>query len=270
MSLKDALRGTLFSFVDDMLMRLYYLYNKSPKKCHELEDVVAKLRVCLEPMQIPTTSGNRPLCACGTRFVAHKVAALERVVNRFGAYFNHLANLSEDPTVKSVDRQKLKGYLLQWQNAKLLLGGAFFYDLLKPAATLCKVLQEDDVCVVEATEATLKTSKAVEKLASIPFDDLPTVKMVSTRIVHNADGSITYQEARLIKHEEGVSFLKNHREDYTTAALACLKNHMKAQGTDLLTHTLTILAPKGWEKKEDASFAYGALDSLSSRFRVPL
>lgn len=141
---------------------------------------------------MPTTGGNRPLHACGTQFEAHKVAALERVVNRFGTYFNHLANLSEDPTVKSVDRQKLKGYLLQWQNAKLLLGCAFFYDLLKPAAILCKVLQEDDVCVVEAIEAILKTSKAIEKLVSTPFDDLPIVRMVSTQIVHNADGSATY------------------------------------------------------------------------------
>lgn len=42
------------------------------------------------------------------------------------------------------------------------------------------------------------------------------------------------------------------------------------QSIDLLTHALTILAPEEWEKEEDASFAYGALDSLSSRFRVPL
>ena len=96
--------------LDNMLMRLHYLYNKFPTKCHELEDVVAELKECLEPMQMPTTGGDRPLRACGTRFIAHKVAALERLVNRFGAYFNHLANC-EYPVIKSVDRQKLKGYL---------------------------------------------------------------------------------------------------------------------------------------------------------------
>ena len=55
--------------------------------------------------------------------------------------------------------------------------------MLKPAAILCKVLQEDDVCVVEAIEAILKTSKAIEKLVSTSFDDLPTVKMVNSRMV---------------------------------------------------------------------------------------
>ena len=37
LAVKDALRGTLFNQVDEMLTRLYYIYEKSPKKCRELE-----------------------------------------------------------------------------------------------------------------------------------------------------------------------------------------------------------------------------------------
>ena len=110
----------------------------------------------------------------------------------------------------------------------------------------------------------------IEKLASTSFENLPTVKMVSSRMVHNADDSTTYQEANLTKHKEGVTYLKNHKNEYTTSVLTCLRDHVKAQSTDLLTHTLTILAPQGWDKAKDASFGYGALDSLSTRFRVPL
>lgn len=80
----------------------------------------------------------------------------------------------------------------------------------------------------------------------------------------------TYEEANLTKHEEGVTYLKNHRNKYTSSVLACLRDRVKAQSTDLLTHALTILAPQGWNKAEGASFAYGALDSLSTRFRFPL
>ena len=126
------------------------------------------------------------------------------------------------------------------------------------------------MCVVEAIEAILKTSKAIEKLVSTSFDDLPTVKMVNFRMVHNADGSTTYQPANLTKHKEGVSFLKNHMNEYTIAVLDCLKERVKDHSTELLTETLTILALKGWEKRGDASFVYGALDGLSTRFRVPL
>ena len=62
---------------------------------------------------MPSTGGDRPFCACGTQFIARKVAAVERVVNQFGAYVNYQASLSEDPAVKSVNRHMLKGFLLQ-------------------------------------------------------------------------------------------------------------------------------------------------------------
>ena len=33
LSIKDALSNTTFDLVDEMLLRLYYVYEKSPKKC---------------------------------------------------------------------------------------------------------------------------------------------------------------------------------------------------------------------------------------------
>ena len=96
-----------------MLMHAYHLYEKSPKKCHELDEVVASLRECLEEDEMPSsrTKGNRPLHACGTRFVSHKVAAINRFIDRYGAYINHLITLTEDSSVKPADKQKLKGYI---------------------------------------------------------------------------------------------------------------------------------------------------------------
>ena len=56
---------------------------------------MAGLKHCLEPENVPGEGGNRPLRACGTRFVAHKVAALERIIERFGTYINHLSCLAK-------------------------------------------------------------------------------------------------------------------------------------------------------------------------------
>ena len=97
--------------------------------CRELEAVIEELRVCLEPSEMPSQGGSRPLCACGTKFVAHKVAALGRLVDRFSAYPCHLAALNKDRTLRSIDRQKLKGYLLKWCDSKFLIRCAFFHDL---------------------------------------------------------------------------------------------------------------------------------------------
>ena len=61
-----------------------YMYENSPKKCRELEVVVEELRASLEPSELPSSGGTRPLRACGTWFIAHKVAALGRLIDRFG------------------------------------------------------------------------------------------------------------------------------------------------------------------------------------------
>ena len=47
LAVRDALKATVFDMVDDLLMKLYYLYKTSPKKCRELEDTVSDLKVSL-------------------------------------------------------------------------------------------------------------------------------------------------------------------------------------------------------------------------------
>ena len=81
-----------------------------------------ELQGCLVPADGPLSGGARHLRACGTRFVAHKVSALSWLVEYFGACLSHLAALTEDATVKSMDKQRLKGYLKQWQHGKFLIG----------------------------------------------------------------------------------------------------------------------------------------------------
>ena len=176
LSLKDALKNTFFSSVDELLLQVYFVFEKSPKKCRKLQEIVDELRACLDPSELPLQGGNRPLRACGTRFVTHKVSALGRVIDRFGAYLAHLVALTEDSSVTSSSRQKLKGYIMRWHNSKVILGCAIFHHLLQPVAHLSKVLQQDQLCVVQAIEVLMKTKKNLDKLKSTPFEELPSVK----------------------------------------------------------------------------------------------
>ena len=84
-------------------------------------------------------------------------------MDRMGACLCHLSGLVEDLSIKAVDRQRLKGHMLKWKNAKILLECAYFHDLLKPASILCRELLADDVSIVKAIEAILKTAKNMEK-----------------------------------------------------------------------------------------------------------
>lgn len=126
LALKDSLKSTFFSTIDGMLTQLYLLYEKSPKKCRELDEIVDSLHMCLSNEDMPTAGGNRPLRACGTRFVGHKVMALNRLVDQYGAYLAHILELTEDSRVKASDKQKLKGYYKKWHDAKLFWPVHFF------------------------------------------------------------------------------------------------------------------------------------------------
>ena len=83
---KDALTSSLFTEISEMLLRLYYLYSKSPKKSKELAAIGEDLK---EVFLFPK-GGNLPVRSQGTRWISHKRKALQRVVDRFGAYATHL------------------------------------------------------------------------------------------------------------------------------------------------------------------------------------
>ena len=73
LAVKDALRHTHFDVIDEMLLRLYLLYESSPKKCRELEEIVLELRECLSV----DVGGTRPVRASGSRWISHKWNAMK-------------------------------------------------------------------------------------------------------------------------------------------------------------------------------------------------
>ena len=122
---KDSFTSPLFVEISDMLLRLYYLYSKSPKKTRELEAIGEELK---EVFDLPK-GRDLPVRCHGTRWINHKRRALQQIVDRFGAYLAHLTTLAQDPSVKSDDRCKLTGYIRKWSQAKMLLGCSFYIDI---------------------------------------------------------------------------------------------------------------------------------------------
>ena len=189
---KDALSSQLFKDLEEMLLRLYYLYSKSPKKCCELADIVEDLEVVFE---FPK-GGNLPVRSQGSRWINHKRKALQRVVDRYGAYLNHLLALIEDPSVKSDDRAKLKGYVQKWKQPKMLIGAAMYIDVLKCPSILSLTLQEDDLNVVGGIKYILKSSKLLQSMSDQDPLQWPAIKLVTSRIKEEGDDHV-YQGAIL-------------------------------------------------------------------------
>ena len=211
LAISDALSGTpCFKAVDDMLLRLYYLYQKSPKKYRELANIVSDLK---EVYLFDDQGGTRPIRACGTRWVCHKVSAMKRVIAKFGAYTAHLCTLSEDSSVKSVDRSKFIGYLQKWTDAKYLLGCAVFVDILIPCSIFSKSMQADELDIVSALTYLLKTVKEIDKLKKNPISKWEVYSTIVKKVVRE-DGKHLYQGQELKRFVEAKSYFESHYMEF--------------------------------------------------------
>ena len=102
----DSLSSKHFNNIQEMLLRLYYLYEKSAKKPRELVDIVDDLKETFNFSK----GGDLAVRAQGSRWITHKCRALQQVVVQFGVYLNHLSTLAQDKSTKSDDKAWLVGY----------------------------------------------------------------------------------------------------------------------------------------------------------------
>ena len=61
----------------------------------------------------------KPVRAIRTWWLAHKVAALKRVHDKYGIYIIQLENVSVDPSYIADQRAKVSGYLKSWKTSKM-------------------------------------------------------------------------------------------------------------------------------------------------------
>ena len=273
---KDSFSSNLFRDVDDMLLRVYYLYEKSPKKCRELSDLVDDLKQVFE---FPDDGGNLPVRAHGSRWISFKRKALQRVVDRYGAYLTHLAALVEDTSIKSTDRQRLKGYLLKWRQARIIIGCGLYTDALKPVSLLSLTLQDDHINVVQGIKYILQSHSSLKKLTSQDPIQWPTTKVVFSRLKDENGGKV-YQGAEL-QHFTATTAKACANQALTD--LKSLDDHMRARlewsDVNVMRSILLVLDTQSWQlsnESEDISDddrlteIKSALLSIIDVFRAPL
>lgn len=72
---RDAFISSLFSLINEMLLRLYYIY-ESPNVS------------LVDDLSLPK-GGHLPVRSHGTRWITHKRKALQRVLDRYGMYVHN-------------------------------------------------------------------------------------------------------------------------------------------------------------------------------------
>ena len=100
---------------------------------------------------------------------------MQRIVDRFGAYTQHLTTMIHDSSVMPADKAEVRGYLHKWSEGKMLVGCALYIDALKIPSLLSLSLQVDGVDVVQGIQNILKSSASW--CHDLP-NQWPTVKLV--------------------------------------------------------------------------------------------
>lgn len=236
LALKDALHNSYFKKVDNMLLRLFYLYHKSPKKLFELKSVYDEMKHTFEFDE----GGLKPKRACGTRWISFKLAAMKLVFDKFGIYMAHLKKMA--PKI-----QKVKAYLNKWNTPYMLQQVAFFIDVLTPVSHLSKVYQGEGTGIVEAGEALGKMRKRLGKLKSRDIEDFPVIKTCLRR-VHEVNGKTVYQGVEFSTKEfkQGLETLKRKKNDVLDSVDSCISSRLDDSSDPLIEKAAVILNAECW------------------------
>ncbi len=245
---KNGLTSRLFKAIEEMLLRLYYLYKKSPKKTRELSVIVEELK---EVFELPE-SGNIPIRSEGSRWITHKRRALQRVLDRYGAYLSHLNALAEDNSIQAEDRARIKGYCRKWSEYKILVGCALYAEVLKPPSILSLALQTSSADIVYSIKQILKATSAMKSLREKDPLQWPAVQKVMTNIHSDANGEKIYEGVFLNGFSDTI--VEQCKKD-ALSDLKCLAanivSRLEWSNLELLRAFLVFLDTQRWIKRSN-------------------
>ena len=275
---KAAFSSPLFQDLEEMLLRLYYLYEKSAKKARELEAIADDLRQFFELSK----GGSKPVRCSGTRWVTHKRKAMQRLVDRYGVYIAHILALAEDTSVKATDRARLKGYLAKWKKPAALVGCVLYIDVLKPLSILSLTLQGDKADIVCSMENTVKSVKLLQQLKQKDPKIWPQIQSLKNSI-KEVNGEQQYQGFPIENLDNTVDQCKVHVLADLQRLEEEIRQRLEWTDVNLLQALLVFLETQNWQRRDsisdtvtDGSDDVGmadiraSLEYIVSIFRTPL
>ena len=148
LAIKDTFKGTYFdTVVMDVLTSIYSFYNASAKRLKEAQEIA----------EIMEEHFSRPEKANGTRWVAHKLRAVTKLISNWLTVVVHLQHYGKDPANPGDLKAKAKGILKKMTRYKCLWYLHFMKDVLTEVSRVSLMFQRDD----------LHISSVVSKLQSV-------------------------------------------------------------------------------------------------------
>ena len=121
----------------------------------------------------------KPEKANGTRWVDHKLRAIAKLIENWPIIVTQMENYAEDKSNKPEDRVKVRGYLTQLKQHKMVLYMGFVKDVLNEVAKISLLFQREDITVYSAVT---KLQSAQTSLRGLIDNDGPSVTELKAQI----------------------------------------------------------------------------------------
>ena len=206
--IKDAFKGTFFSEIDTMLLKLYCLYKKSLKRLRDLKEFGEIFeKVVLKP------SGPS-----GMTWIAHKVMSMEIMLANYGVFLTHLESLAQTDS-QALKRAELVGFAKKWAQAKYLIHLALYHDILEPIKVLSLVMQQEIHNPVVQLRHIRDFTWSMTKLGALLQDsiDKTTTRLTNftkfQKDVVSEEGVNKLQGIKLLNYDVSSESIKNSYDD---------------------------------------------------------
>ncbi len=246
LGIADALKSTLFSDINEMLQKVYSLYKNSPKKTRQLEGIGEALEMAVSP----------PVNSSGTRWLEHKIRAMNWMSKNYSLLITHLSHLGEDESYPSADRAKFKGMYNKYRNAKYPLFIEYFIEILVPAAELSLIFQREKIDVVEAVRAVKKFFRIMNKLSAsseIVFATGRVNNFFSNLTNQEEEEQFIYKEVNLTNVEQAKRSLEAVNNNILASILECFNGRfddiINTDCNNLFTALVKILDTEVYPEK---------------------
>ena len=220
--------------------------------------------------------GVRPTKATRTRWIDHKICAMEHVVNKYRLYCQHLQHAITD-TKKSKDRATIQGKFSKLMDTKILLRSCFFVDVLTPAKIFSLQTQKSDISIINIVDCVDTTKRNYKKLLKQFESDknnafvlLPTLKSVINEIENSEDGEPEYQGQKLKFYLNEKEYLKNHCINIIKAIVMCYEDRYSSILSDNNNESSGISDDENMEISDGDSMLFDVCCILNTKVWLKL
>ena len=232
LALKDSFKETFFSSIDDMLLKMFYLYEKSPKKFRLLQDVYDNLK-----SEIDFQSKKvKPVKACGSRWIGHKHEALKHLYDKFGVIMKSIHEMCSDNSFTAADRAKFSSYFKKWTGGKYVLHIPLLLDVLQPAVILSLAFQTKEADVVKVSRSLKQTSSTLQGVRDKDVQNLPYVKDFIKKVSEQ-----TYQGITIRDYERHLEGLHVQKQEYVDLIQNVIDTRLGGSDSDTIHKSAVIL-----------------------------